>query len=88
MSDFASKLNQAIVKKDGVFISKLLSITDSSLNALGEYTNEAMVDKTIRKKILDKQWGEVAVCHWKVAEQVVKYQNLKDAYVAQNALLG
>lgn len=87
MSDFASRLDQAAAMEDGIAVARLLSITDESLMALGDYTNEAMVDRTIRKPIRDRQWGEIAVCHWRVAQQVVKYQNPKQAYVAQNALL-
>lgn len=87
MSTFATQLNQSIRKKDGLAVSRLMSITNSELPELAMFSNDALVDKDIRNKINDPQWGEVAVCHWRVACQVAKYQNLHEAYTAQNALL-
>lgn len=89
MADFPNKFNQCVKRQDGFALSQLVSITNPGLMDLGVYTNEAMVDKDIRRKIHcgGDQWSEVAVCHWKVAQQVVHFQNLQKAYKAQNELL-
>lgn len=87
MAHFVGRLNAAFGRQDGNAVAKLISITNPNLIELGNFTNEVSVNNDIRRLVVNEQWAEIAVCHWRVAEQVAKYQDLQKAYVAQNHLL-
>ncbi len=87
MVNLLKQLGEASRRQDGLAVAKLLSITRLDLENFANFTNEATVERDIKRYLNDETWASIAIAYWRVAVQVAKIQDLQSAYGAQKDLL-
>lgn len=79
-ANYLGRLNASYKTKDGSSVVEHLSLDNPTLNKFATLRSEASVENDSGRSIDDQILREVAVMHWKVAEQLFKFEDYQKAF--------